>query len=63
MRGVYNSVTDIRRKVFAEIAKMAYADHWELNALWKELKKDVFGQDSKLTLKMTWFYQWSITEL
>lgn len=26
MRGVYNSVTDIRRKVFAEIAKMAYSD-------------------------------------
>lgn len=26
MRGVYNPVTDIRRKVFAEIAKMAYAD-------------------------------------
>lgn len=27
MRGVYNSVTDIRRKVFAAIAKMAYDDN------------------------------------
>ncbi|WP_304958288.1 [Fe-Fe] hydrogenase large subunit C-terminal domain-containing protein, partial [Dubosiella newyorkensis] len=26
MRGIYNSVTDIRRKVFSEIAKMAYDD-------------------------------------
>ena len=26
MRGVYNSVTDIRRKVFAAIADMAYSD-------------------------------------
>ena len=26
MRGIYNSVTDIRRKVFSEIARMAYAD-------------------------------------
>lgn len=26
MRGIYNSVTDIRRKVFTEIAKMAYGD-------------------------------------
>ena len=26
MRGVYNSVTDIRRKVFAAIAKMAFED-------------------------------------
>ena len=29
------------------IAKMAYADHWKLDALWKELKKDVFGKESK----------------
>ena len=27
MRGIYNSVTDIRRKVFAAIAKMAYDDN------------------------------------
>lgn len=27
MRGIYNSVTDIRRKVFAEIARMAYGDN------------------------------------
>ena len=26
MRGVYNSVTDIRRKVFAAIAEMAYEE-------------------------------------
>lgn len=26
MRGIYNSVTDIRRKVFAAIARMAYED-------------------------------------
>ena len=24
MRGIYNSVTDIRRKVFTEIARLAY---------------------------------------
>ena len=24
MRGVYSSVTDIRRKIFTEIARMAY---------------------------------------
>lgn len=27
MRGIYNSVTDIRRKVFTEIARMAYTDN------------------------------------
>ena len=27
MRGVYNSVTDLRRKVFAAIAKMAYEEN------------------------------------
>ena len=26
MRGIYNSVTDLRRKVFADIASMAYED-------------------------------------
>lgn len=29
------------------IAKMAYADHWKLDALWKELEHNVFGKDSK----------------
>ena len=29
------------------IGKMAYQDHWKLDELWKELEKDIFGQDSK----------------
>ena len=29
------------------IGKMAYADHWNLDDLWKKLKNDVFGQDSQ----------------
>ena len=33
------------------IGKMAYEDHWKLTDLWKRLKEDVFGQDSKHVLK------------
>ena len=32
------------------IAKMAYADHWKLDTLWKELEKDIFSKQSKHTI-------------
>ena len=32
------------------IGKMAYKEHWKLDALWKELEKDVFGKESKHTI-------------
>ena len=29
------------------IGKMAYKEHWHLDALWEKLEKDIFGQNSK----------------
>ncbi|MCF0106734.1 MAG: 4Fe-4S dicluster domain-containing protein [Holdemanella sp.] len=41
MRGVYNSVTDIRRKVFAAIAKMAYDDNIDLARRIEEIPYEI----------------------
>ena len=33
------------------ISKMAYADHWKLDSLWEKLNVDVFGVDSKHSIR------------
>lgn len=41
MRGIYNSVTDIRRKVFTEIAKMAYDENTDYAKRMEEIPYEI----------------------
>ena len=49
MRGVYSSVTDIRRKIFTEIARMAYdGDYSVIKKLSYKIKKERHFNKSSL---------------
>lgn len=48
MRGIYNSVTDIRRKVFTAIAEMAYSDNTDYARRIEEIPYEILpGTDAK----------------
>lgn len=48
MRGIYNSVTDIRRKVFTAIAEMAYSDDTDYARRIEEIPYEILpGTDAK----------------
>ena len=48
MRGVYNSVTDIRRKVFASIADMAYSDNTDYKERMESIPYEIIqGKQAK----------------
>lgn len=55
MRGIYNSVTDIRRKVFAAIAKMAYDDNTDYaNELKRSLMRSCRVRKQNIVIVFSW---------
>ena len=57
MRGIYTPVTDIRRKVFTEVARMSYESN-EMADYAKEIRDLPFkimpGEDSSLRTASSW---------
>ena len=41
MRGIYNSVTDLRRQVFTAIASMAYDDNTDYSKRMEEIPYEI----------------------